>query len=217
MKKWLVGVLIVGFVGVLVAGAVIRTMDKAEQASNTRGSDRERVTDGLGGRGFGTGQSLDRLQEKDGRAQNLGDQQGSGREYVQNVNNLQGNGRRYGQSLDSGSGRGEASGDSIGAPQAQVDEWVTLEGVVTDVQDEALMIELSDGGELIIERRAWSVAQELGFDTQIGNPVVLAGFYEGDDFEVGRITDQSGGSEVVLREISGRPLWAGNGRRGAKG
>ena len=217
MKKWLVGVLIVGFVGVLVAGAVIRTMDKVEQPSNARGADRDRVTDALGRRGFGAGESLDRLQENGGRAQNLGGQQGSGRQYAQNVNDLQGNGRRYGQNLDSNSSRSETLGDSIGAPQAQVDEWIMLEGVVADVQDEALMIELDGGGELIIEGRAWSFAQELGFDTQIGNQVLLAGFYEGDDFEVGRITDQSEGSEVVLRESSGRPLWAGNGRRGAQG
>jgi hypothetical protein len=217
MKKWLVGALVVGFVGVLIAGAVIRTMDKTEQSSSARGVDRDRVVDGPSGRGNGAGEPLDRLQENVRHEQSLGGQQGSGRQYVQNVNNLQGNGRRYGQSLDSSTGGSGTPGDSIGASQDQVDEWVTLGGVVADVQDEALIIELSDGGELIIEGRAWSFAQELGFDTQIGNPIILAGFYEGDDFEVGRIIDQSVGDEVVLREISGRPLWAGNGRRGAQG
>jgi hypothetical protein len=204
MKKWLVGVLIVGFVGVLIAGAVIRTMDKTEQSSSAYGEGHDRAADGLSGRGNGAGEPLDRLQENEKR-------------YAQSLDSQQGNGRQYGQSLDRRTGGSETSGGAIGVSQAEVGEWVTLEGVVAGIQEEALIVELSGGGELIVEGRAWSFAQELGFGTQIGNQVSLAGFYEGDDFEVGRIVDQSADYEVVLREIGGRPLWAGNGRRGAQG
>ncbi len=204
MKKWLIGVLIVGFIGVLVAGAVIRTMDKTEQSSSAQRVGHDRAAGGLSGRGNGAGESLDRLQENEKR-------------NAQSLDSQQGNGRQYGQNLDSRTGGSEMSGDSIAAFQAQGNEWVTLEGVVADIQDEALIVELSGGGELIVEGRAWSFAQELGFGIQIGNQVALGGFYEGDDFEVGKIIDQSSGYEVVLREVGGRPLWAGNGRRGAHG
>lgn len=217
MKKWLVGALIVGFVGVLIVGAVIRTMDKTEQASSAQGEGIGRSADRLSGRGNGAGESLNPLQRDAARAQNLESKLGNGRQYAESVNDLQGDGRRYGQSLDSRPGGSEMAGDSIGVPQAQVDEWVVLEGVVADIVDEGLIIEQSDGSELIVEGRAWSYAQELGFETKIGSQVSLVGFYEGDDFEVGTIIDESTGSEVVLREPNGRPLWAGNGRRGAYG
>jgi hypothetical protein len=218
MRKWLAGVLIVGLIGVLIAGAVIRTMDKTEQPSNAQGVERDRDVEGLSGRGFGAGESLDRLPENEKRyEQNRDSQQSNGRQYVQRVNNLDGNGQRYGQGLDSRTCGNETTGGLGGASQAQVEEWIMFEGTIAGIQDDALTVELIEGGELMVEGRAWSFAQDQGFSTQIGNQVTLAGFYEGDDFEVGKITDQSAGNEVALREIGGRPLWAGNGRRGAQG
>ena len=48
---------------------------------------------------------------------------------------------------------------------------------------------------------------------QAGDSVSLTGFYEDGDFEVGQIDDQTTGQTVSLRDESGRPLWAGRGRR----
>jgi hypothetical protein len=65
-----------------------------------------------------------------------------------------------------------------------------------------------------VESRAWWFAQEQDFGTEAGNGVRLVGFYEGDAFEVGQIVDTTLGKTVLIRDDSGRPLWAGRGRRG---
>jgi len=42
----------------------------------------------------------------------------------------------------------------------------------------------------------------------------LAGFFEGEEFEVGRIENLTAGQIVALRDPDGRPQWAERGRRG---
>jgi hypothetical protein len=79
---------------------------------------------------------------------------------------------------------------------------------------DGLADETSDGGQVTVENRPWLFAQEQGFSAQVGDQVTLTGFYEGDEFEVGQITDSTNGKAVRLRDESGRPGWAGRGRRG---
>jgi hypothetical protein len=75
-------------------------------------------------------------------------------------------------------------------------------------------VQAKDGTELVVEGRAWRFVQEQGLSVQAGDALTLTGFYEGEDFEVGQIDNESNGQMVRIREESGRPLWAGRGRRG---
>ena len=117
---------------------------------------------------------------------------------------------------------GEAPGDGTGTGQAQVDEWVTLNGVVVSVDSAELVVQTTDGQEILVDGRPWQFTQEQGFSVQVGDQVTLIGFYEdadpltgsGHSFEMGQIQNASTGQTVVIREDSGRPLWAGGGRRG---
>jgi len=69
------------------------------------------------------------------------------------------------------------------------------------------------GEQVVVENRPWSFAQEMGFAAQPGDQVTLVGFYEDETLEVGQIADASNGQTVQLRDESGRPMWAGRGRR----
>ena len=95
-----------------------------------------------------------------------------------------------------------------------MEAWLALEGTVTSVDRSALLVQTAGGGEIVVQGRPWSFAQQLGFWAEAGDEVMLLGFYEGDEFEVGQIDDQTTGQTVVIREVGGRPLWAGGGRRG---
>lgn len=88
--------------------------------------------------------------------------------------------------------------------------FITLDGFVLGVSDQALTIQTADGQVLEISRRAWRYAQELGFTLQLQDPVRLEGFYENGNFEVARMTELLHGRSVSLRDDSGHPLWSGN-------
>jgi hypothetical protein len=119
-----------------------------------------------------------------------------------------------GQAGLGGAGREDAPADETGSGQAEVDAWLAVEGTVSNVDSYALVVLTSDNQEITVDGRAWRFAQEQSFTAQAGDQVKLLGFYEGDDFEVGQISHATTGLSVLIREESGRPLWAGQGRRG---
>ena len=201
LKKIVLGTLLIGLIGILVAGAVIRTMDKTAPVAEAQGY----------GRGQGNGEA--------GAYVTGGLGQGSG---VSGQPNGRGG---YGQSGSRGGygGQGREDAPAISSTgQANVEEWLTLQGTVMSVDADTLVMETDNGEQVSVENRAWWFAQEQGFSAQVGDQVTLVGFYEGEDpstgsglrFEVGRIDDVTKGQTVLVRDENGRPLWAGRGRRG---
>lgn len=184
LKKILAGTSLVGLIGILVFGAINRTMAKTE------------VTQA---HGQGRGQST-------GEAERLVDQEWGG--YGRG-----GTGRN--PQWDSDQGRESAPGDQTGTGQAQVEAWLQLQGTVVSVDADALVVETPRGEQVVVQNRPWWFAQEQGFSAQVGDQVTLTGFYEGDEFEVGHIEDATNSQTISIRDASGRPLWAGRGRRGA--
>jgi len=170
VKKLVLGALLVGLIAILVAGAVIRTLDKAGNGAEARGQGQGHGASGQGALETGAG--------------------------------------GYG-----GEGNSDAPGDSAGAGQAQVGEWLTLSGTVVSVDADALVVQTAEG-EVVVENRPWWFAQELSFSAQVGDQVILTGFYEDGVFEAGQIDDTTTGQTVRLRDENGRPGWAGRGRRG---
>jgi hypothetical protein len=293
LKKILLAALFVGLIGVLVTGAVIRTMDKTEQVAEARGygrGDGEAGATEAGGAGqgrggygqaSGTGRAAGRgvtsvealpeewleyegsvvqtqeagadlvIQTPDGEELTVG----TGPDYMASQDFALQAGelvqvRGYwqdgefkaaqvtrladGQAIalrdefgrpawagagrnaqSGGQGREDAPGEQSGTGQAQVEAWLTVQGAVVEVGADALVVQAVGGEQVAVENRAWWFAQEGGFSAQVGDEVTLVGFYEGDDFEVGRIDDVTTGQTVLVRDENGRPLWAGRGRRGA--
>jgi hypothetical protein len=114
-----------------------------------------------------------------------------------------------------GEGNTDAPGDGTGTGLAEVDEWLTLSGAVTGADASLLSVQMANGELVEIIGRPWTFAQEQGFTAQTGDPVSLTGFYEDGEFEVGGLENLTTGLSVTIREESGRPLWAGGGRRGS--
>jgi hypothetical protein len=95
-----------------------------------------------------------------------------------------------------------------------VEEWLTIQGTIARVDADTLVVQTDSGEQITMENRPWWFAQEQGFSAQVGDQVVLIGFYENGDLEVGQISNATNGQMVLVRDENGRPLWAGRGRRG---
>jgi hypothetical protein len=126
----------------------------------------------------------------------------------------QGQGRSQGQGQGQGQsqGQGQAQGEVQGEVQAEVADWLTLAGVVEQIDESMLVVGPDSGESITVEGRPWRFAQEQGFTAALGDNVILTGFYDGELFEVGQLTNASSDQITYIREDNGRPLWAGGGR-----
>jgi hypothetical protein len=209
LKKIILGTLFTGLIGVLVAGAVIRTTDRLDQVGDGSGQGRGRNAQaevsgegrqanrsgGNGGNG-GNGQA-------DGSGGGQGSGQGGSRQGNNQDDSRRGNG---------GNGQGSGgSGQGTGTGLASAYDWLTLEGTVVTVDEDALVIETADG-ELLIDGRAWAYALEQGFATQAGHEMTVTGFWEDGEFKAAEIVDVDSGESVSVRDQDGRPYWSGQGR-----
>jgi hypothetical protein len=127
-----------------------------------------------------------------------------------NGGNGQGNGAGNGNS-------GAQDGQRNPQPQAQVDEWVTVEGVISEVAQNSITVQTTDGETLVVQLGRPGFVAEQGVTFQIGDEVIVVGFYEGTQFMAGEITQVETGMRVMLRDPNGRPLWAGPGGGNGKG
>jgi hypothetical protein len=113
---------------------------------------------------------------------------------------------------------GLADGSEMPQPQVEVDEWLTVTGTVTSVDQTGLAVTTDDGQTLTLELGPpwfWS-SQDV--DLQVGDVVEVLGFEadEGDGlvFQAATITRLSDDATLKLRDLDGRPLWAGRGQAG---
>ena len=128
LKKILLGTLLIGLIGILVAGAVIRTMDKTALVAEAHGP------------GYGCGQDeAGRYAEGEsgqGRGQGNGGVDSSGR----------------GRGGYGGQGREDAPAiNSTG--QANPEEWLTLQGTVVSVDADTLIVQTASGEQVTMENR----------------------------------------------------------------
>jgi hypothetical protein len=112
---------------------------------------------------------------------------------------------------------GNAGGDHIPDPQAQVDEWITLEGELISFQGGNMTMGTSDEELIAFQTGQPRFFSGQGITFQVGDPIRVLGFYQGDQFMAGEITQISSGLKVMLRDPNGRPLWAGPGSGGNGG
>jgi hypothetical protein len=220
-KKIIMGVLFLGLVGALAVGAVNRTVAKSADTNNTeqRGAGWARTQED------GTVLAAN-VESRGGRNQATADEthgagQG-GQTQHEPLNTQQGGGRNSQTAGSQGGngGQGQGSQGQAGTPQGESQllaasedhQWTTISGVILSIDDTQMTLQ-TDSGEIVIADRPWSFALEAGFTAQAGDQVTVRGFYEGETFEAGQLTN--GDLVVSIREESGRPLWAGG--RGGQG
>ncbi|MEN8098497.1 MAG: hypothetical protein ABFQ89_05435, partial [Chloroflexota bacterium] len=140
--------------------------------------------------------------------------------YSQSPNSGQGNGRRIDDETSSfGVGQNrdaDARGQAVDREQskAMVEEWLTVNGVVLSVDDNALTVESANGDVLEVELGPTHYWSSQGVEIEPGDAVEIMGFYEDDTFVAGDITLTATGEHLMLREPDGRPLWAGSSSAG---
>lgn len=228
IKKIIIGLVLAGVVGVLVFGAVNRTIAKTGSTEVAQGNEESERR----------GQNRDGESLESSEAESF-DRQGRNRQSVEETetNNL--DERLYQNSKEDGSeetNRGQSSGrngqgnqgnetrvEGLAletsqelAPGSQ--DWLTFEGLVSAANEEEIVILTADNQEIILSGQTYRYARELGFSVVVGDPVQIRGFEENGEIEVGEVTLLATGQSFALRSESGRPNWAGgNGRRGGQG
>ena len=81
---------------------------------------------------------------------------------------------------------------------------------VLDINNRGITLQLTDGSTVSVTGRAWRYSHTLGFSTQVNNTLWLEGFYEGDHFEIMRMTNLETNQRISLRDETGHSLWNGN-------
>lgn len=110
-----------------------------------------------------------------------------------------------------------SDGDHIPDPMAQVDEWITLDGTLISFQGGSMTMSTPDGALISFQTGQPRFFAEQGVTFQVGDQISMLGFYQGEQFSAGEITQLSTGLRVMLRDPNGRPLWAGPGSGNGNG
>lgn len=92
-------------------------------------------------------------------------------------------------------------------------EWLEQSGHVVNVDAETLTFRTAGGDDVVLEGRPYQYLLEQGFVGEMGANLVVDGFYESGEFKAATVTDTDSGTTIVLRDKTGRPGWAGQGRR----
>ncbi|MGD8622134.1 MAG: hypothetical protein PVH60_09280 [Anaerolineales bacterium] len=123
-----------------------------------------------------------------------------------------------------GNGQGQANSSADGShlpePQAQVEEWITVQGELIAFQNGNMTISTTEGDLLSFKTGQPRFLAEQGISFQVGDEVSVVGFFaETGEFMAGEITQTETASRAMLRDPNGRPLWAGpgNGRGNGNG
>jgi hypothetical protein len=148
-----------------------------------------------------------------GRGGSRGDSQGQGRSEAGQAGNdafTYGQGHGHG---NAGAGAYDGSGRNLGAGQGRnetvrIVEWETLTGEVIIVDGE-ITIQTAEGQVLVGMGQS---AYREGFALEVGDEITVLGFYEDGEFKAGTVENLTTGETIVLRDETGRPMWAGQGR-----
>lgn len=119
-----------------------------------------------------------------------------------------------GRSAASSAGQyGQGRGQSTTSEDADhpLETWMTVTGRVVASGGGNLTAQTAEGLLTINLGPEWYV-EGTGFALQAGDEVEISGFDEDGTFQVTRIANQTSGETLLLRDETGRPLWAGRGR-----
>lgn len=191
VKKIVWGTLLIGLIGILVAGAVIRTVDKTENVTEARGQ----------GQGQGRG-------EVDFAGNSV---EAEGRGY---------GGGRWAQTQDTSPGA-LAEPQAAGSAERQYPnyedapgDWTVIEGtVVQGLEGGGDLVVKTASGEEVTVGTGPGYMEAQGFVLQAGEEVQVQGYWEDDELRAAQVTRLRDGQTIALRDELGRPAWAGGGQR----
>jgi len=156
-----------------------------------------------GGRGQGRGAAV----EWDGSEPEMFNQNAYGRSEAAQGRGASGGGAFGGAGAFDGGGRISGAGQGRNRT-VRIVEWETLTGEVI-VVDSEVTIQTADGEVLIGMGQS---AYREDFALEVGDEITVTGFYEDGEFKAGTIENLTTGETITLRDETGRPMWAGQGR-----
>jgi len=213
IKKVFVGVLLAGVFVLLVFGAVNRTFAKTVDNEPLAINQNLSAESGSGNEHGNQNKEFDGRQNDciaDGEAYGPGAGAGNCDSDCDPDPALDGSGNGYRAGNNGmGASHSEQPGGGDGVGQANVEEWITYSGVVESVSSDVWVISLENDSRLELDGRMLRYLIEQGFTVDEGDTLTLTGFYDGDDFEVGKIENTTAGDILLVRDENGRPLWAG--------
>lgn len=192
VKKIVLGTLLVGLIAVLVAGGIIRTLDKTEnmaeaqgQGHGQRGAAEGDEVSGTGARGQGYGRS----RNADASSLTYGD-------YGQDTSNVE---RQY-PNFEPPLGEQVAyQGIVVQAPSAGVD----------------LVVKTDDGAEVVVGTGP-GYMEAQGFNLVAGDRVQVVGYWEDEELKAAQVMRLADGLTITLRDDFGRPAWSSSSQRAAQ-
>ena len=116
-----------------------------------------------------------------------------------------------GQPLWSGGSGSGATGEQVEA-QVPADQWITLNGTVTALTNNGVVVQTTDGQSLTVSFGRADFWQTQAVTFAVGDAISMLGFWQGTQFNAGQVTKTATGERIMLRDPNGRPLWAGPGR-----
>jgi hypothetical protein len=131
----------------------------------------------------------------------------------------QGSGGRW-QTLeaDGAGGRWSGEGSEVNGSQAASEEFESVSGVVQSLDGSLLVLQTEAGEAVEVSLGQPGYWEAQGLSLVVGDEVVIDGYYEDDaTLAAGSVTFVATGQTVVLRDKSGRPMWAGGRRNGGAG
>jgi hypothetical protein len=122
-------------------------------------------------------------------------------------------GQGRGRALDAQTAQGRGQGQNA-VEQAAPAELETYEGTVLETAE--LLIALEGGETVQVGLGPSHYREGEGFALQVGDTVRVTGYWEGDEFKAAEVENLATGQQILLRDASGRPMWAGQGRGAAR-
>ena len=86
-----------------------------------------------------------------------------------------------------------------------------LSGQISILSNRGATVILENGSTISLNPRSWHFAQAQGLQTQLGDSLLLTGFYENGQFEIVHLRNLDNGSVAQIRDEDGHPLWVSGG------
>ncbi len=219
LKKTILITLFILFTGILIYGAVNRTVAKTDDSTHPlaegTGANRENAEASNGERQYRNRQEqLPPSQDTEplGRQNNgRGGNQDSSR-LNENSGPQGGQGRGW-----QGSQPGNGQGQQGSVDEAVTHDYVTLKGIVTQAPAAGVDLLLRTGDGQVQIGTGPGYLDEMGFVIQVEDSLSVTGFWEDGEFKATEITRQTDGASIALRDELGRPMWSGAVRNGGQG
>ena len=90
--------------------------------------------------------------------------------------------------------------------------WPTYKGTLVEM-GEHFILETEDGQTIELGTGPSTYFETLDFALSVGDQISATGFHEDGEFKVKDLTNHTTGQSVTLRDDTGKPAWAGQGRR----